>query len=101
MSGIWALFELVEQADGSLKAVCNVCGQKYSYDSHKGGTSTLSRHKCPRRETRDVGQMLSGKNGQVSTRARKIDQMHFQELARNPPSHLVELPEFRDLCIAS
>ncbi|KAI3862648.1 hypothetical protein MKW92_021086 [Papaver armeniacum] len=99
MSNIWALFELVEQDDGSVKAVCNVCGQKYSYVSHRGGTSTLSRHKCARRETQNMGQMLTVKNGQVSTRARKIDQMKFQELARNLPSSLVELPEFRDLSL--
>ncbi|RZC81450.1 hypothetical protein C5167_044028 [Papaver somniferum] len=88
----------IEQADGSVKAMCNVCGHKYSYDSHRGGTSTLSRHKCPRREMQDVGQMLSV-NGKMSTSARKIDQMKFQELARNLPSSLVELPEFRELSL--
>ncbi|XP_026410479.1 zinc finger BED domain-containing protein DAYSLEEPER-like [Papaver somniferum] len=105
ISDVWADFKLVEQADGSEKAVCNDCGQKYVYDSQKGGNSTMSRHKCARRETKDVGQLLlSGKNGQVSTRARKIGQMKFRELiskliiARNLPLSLVEWEEFRDIC---
>lgn len=86
--------------------MCNDCGQKYVYDGKKGGTSTMQRHKCLKRQTQDVGQMLlSAKNGQqVSTRARKIDQTKFRELVakliipRNLPLSLVEWPEFRDLC---
>ncbi|KAI3833382.1 hypothetical protein MKW92_051298 [Papaver armeniacum] len=104
-SVVWADFKLVEQDDGFEKAVCNDCGQKYAYDSQKGGTSTMSRHKCARRETQDVGQLLlSGKNGQMSTRARKIDQMKFRELVskmiikRNLPLSLVEWEEFREIC---
>ncbi|XP_026450750.1 zinc finger BED domain-containing protein RICESLEEPER 2-like [Papaver somniferum] len=72
----------------------------------KGGTSTIQRNKCLRRQMQDVGQMLlSAKNGQqVSTHARKIDQTKFREfvskliIARNLPLGLVEWPEFRDLC---
>ncbi|XP_026384651.1 zinc finger BED domain-containing protein RICESLEEPER 3-like [Papaver somniferum] len=53
----------------------------------------------------DIGQMiLSAKNGQLSSRVRKIDQMKFRDLiselliARNVPLALVEWKEFRDIC---
>ncbi|KAI3976515.1 hypothetical protein MKX01_008373 [Papaver californicum] len=81
-SKVWKDFELLEDKDGNQKAKCNHCEQEYAYDSKKGGTSTLSRHikKCPKLETQDVAQLLlSTKNGEVSTRARKIDQTKFRE----------------------
>ncbi|KAI3988323.1 hypothetical protein MKX01_012112, partial [Papaver californicum] len=103
-SDVWDDFEIVYD-DGKEKAKCKECGQKYVYNSKKGGTSTLSRHKYPRREMRDVGKiLLSSKNGQVSTRSRKIDQTNFREydvvliVARNLPFNFVGWPEFRNLC---
>ncbi|XP_026396658.1 zinc finger BED domain-containing protein DAYSLEEPER-like [Papaver somniferum] len=92
-------------SDGSKKGVCKACKVGYKYDIQKGGTSSMKRHKCRERHSQDIGQMiLSAKNGQLSSRLRKIDQMKFRDLiselliARNVPLALVEWKEFRDIC---
>ncbi|KAI3937807.1 hypothetical protein MKW92_036382, partial [Papaver armeniacum] len=104
-SDVWEFFKLVKYKDGTKKGVCKACNAGYKYQSQKGGTSSMKRHKCPNRQSQDVGQMLlSAKNGQLSTRVRKVDQMKLRDLfaaliiARNVPLALVEWKEFRDIC---
>ncbi|XP_026428192.1 zinc finger BED domain-containing protein RICESLEEPER 2-like [Papaver somniferum] len=104
-SDVWEYFDLIKYKDGSKKGVCKACKVGYKYDSQKGGTSSMKRHKCRERHSQDIGQMiLSAKNGQLSSRLRKIDQMKFRDLiselliARNVPLALVEWKEFRDIC---
>ncbi|XP_026430913.1 zinc finger BED domain-containing protein RICESLEEPER 2-like [Papaver somniferum] len=104
-SDVWEYFDLIKYKDGSMKGVCKACKVGYKYDSQKGGTSSMKRHKCRERHSQYIWQMiLSAKNGQLSSRARKIDQMKFQDLiselliARNVPLDLVEWKEFRDIC---
>ncbi|XP_026459278.1 zinc finger BED domain-containing protein RICESLEEPER 2-like [Papaver somniferum] len=104
-SDVWEYFDLIKYKDGSKKGVCKACKVGYKYDSQKGGTSSIKRHKCRERHSQDIGQMiLSAKNGQLSSRVRKIDQMKFRDLiselliARNVPLALVEWKEFRDIC---
>ncbi|XP_026398884.1 zinc finger BED domain-containing protein RICESLEEPER 2-like [Papaver somniferum] len=104
-SQVWEFFKLVKYKDGTKKGVCKACNAGYKYESQKGGTSAMKRHKFPNRQSQDVGKMiLSAKNGQVSTRVRKVDQMKLRDLfsalliARNVPFSLVEWKEFRDIC---
>ncbi|XP_026384237.1 zinc finger BED domain-containing protein RICESLEEPER 3-like [Papaver somniferum] len=104
-SDVWEYFDLIKYKNGSKKGVCKACKVGYKYDNQKGGTSSMKRHKCRERHSQDIGQMiLSAKNGQLSSRVRKIDQMKFQDLiselliARNVPLALVEWKEFRDIC---
>ncbi|XP_026398769.1 zinc finger BED domain-containing protein RICESLEEPER 1-like [Papaver somniferum] len=104
-SQVWEFFKLVKYKDGTKKGVCKACNAGYKYESQKGGTSAMKRHKFPNRQSQDVGQMiLSAKNGQLSTRVRKVDQMKLRDLfsalliARNVPFALVEWKEFRDIC---
>ncbi|XP_026433062.1 zinc finger BED domain-containing protein RICESLEEPER 1-like [Papaver somniferum] len=103
-SDVWDFFDRVKEKDGTEKGVCKACKFGYKYESSKGGTSSMRRHVCPQRQSKDIGQMmLSAKNGQ-STRVRKFDQMKFRDLlstlliARNVPFSLVEWKEFRDIC---
>ncbi|XP_026430914.1 zinc finger BED domain-containing protein RICESLEEPER 2-like [Papaver somniferum] len=104
-SDVWEYFDLIKYKDGSKKGVCKACKVGYKYDSQKGGTSSMKRQKCRERHSQDIWQMiLSSKNGQLSSRLRKIYQMKFQDLiselliARNVPLALVEWKEFRDIC---
>ncbi|XP_026442052.1 uncharacterized protein LOC113341360 [Papaver somniferum] len=104
-SDVWDFFDRVKEKDGTEKGVCKACKFGYKYESSKGGTSSMRRHVCPQRQSKDIGQMmLSAKNGQLSTRVRKFDQMKFRDLlstlliARNVPFSLVEWKEFRDIC---
>ncbi|XP_026396334.1 zinc finger BED domain-containing protein DAYSLEEPER-like [Papaver somniferum] len=104
-SQVWEFFKLVKYKDGTKKGVCKACNVGYKYESQKGGTSAMKRHKCPNRQSMDVGQMiLYANNGQLSTRVRKVDQMKLRDLfsalliARNVPFSLVEWKEFRDIC---
>ncbi|KAI3912150.1 hypothetical protein MKW92_037359 [Papaver armeniacum] len=104
-SEVWEFFKLVKYKDGTKKGVCKACNFGYKYESQKGGTSAMKRHKFPNRQSMDVGQMiLSAKNGQLSTRVHKVDQMKLRDLfsalliARNVPFALVEWKEFRDIC---
>ncbi|XP_026428704.1 zinc finger BED domain-containing protein RICESLEEPER 2-like [Papaver somniferum] len=104
-SQVWEFFKLVKYKDGTKKGVCKACNVGYKYESQKGGTSAMKRHKCPNRQSMDVGKMiLSANNGQLSTRVRKVDQMKLRDLfsalliARNVPFALVEWKEFRDIC---
>ncbi|RZC85089.1 hypothetical protein C5167_047867 [Papaver somniferum] len=73
-SQVWEFFKLVKYKYGTKKGVCKACNVGYKYESQKGGTSAMKRHKCPNRQSMDVGQMiLSANNGQLSTRVRKVD----------------------------
>ncbi|XP_026378229.1 zinc finger BED domain-containing protein RICESLEEPER 2-like [Papaver somniferum] len=67
----------------------------------------MSRHlkKCPRLKMQDVGKLLlSTNNGELATRARKIDQSKFRDLVarliigKNLPFNCVEWTKFRELC---
>ncbi|XP_026378487.1 zinc finger BED domain-containing protein DAYSLEEPER-like [Papaver somniferum] len=100
--------EMVDPLDDSTTVDCApapVSGEKeHKLRSDKGGTSSMKRHKCRERHSQDIRQMiLSAKNGQLSSRVRKIDQMKFRDLiselliARNVPLALVEWKEFRDI----
>lgn len=106
-SKVWNDFDWSRDKDGKEKATCKHCRKEYAYDSQKGGTSTMSRHlkKCPRLKMQDVGQLLlSTNNGELATRARKIDQSKFRDLVarliigKNLPFNCVEWTEFRELC---
>ncbi|XP_026416769.1 zinc finger BED domain-containing protein RICESLEEPER 2-like [Papaver somniferum] len=46
---VWEFFKLVVVEDSSKKGVCKAFEQGYKYDSQKGGTSTMRRHKFPER----------------------------------------------------
>ncbi|XP_026442559.1 uncharacterized protein LOC113342134, partial [Papaver somniferum] len=82
---VWEYFDLIKYKDGSNKGVCKACKVGYKYDSQKGGTSSMKRHKCRERHSQDIGQMiLSAKNELL--------------IARNVPLALVEWKEFRDIC---
>ncbi|XP_026459899.1 zinc finger BED domain-containing protein RICESLEEPER 1-like [Papaver somniferum] len=104
-SDVWEYFDLVKCQDGTKKGVCKACRIGYKYDIQRGGTSSMKRHKCLKRDSQDIGQMmLTAKNGQLSSRVRTIDQMKLRCLftalliARNVPFSLVEWKEFRDIC---
>ncbi|XP_026417573.1 zinc finger BED domain-containing protein RICESLEEPER 2-like [Papaver somniferum] len=106
-SKVWNDFDWSRDKDGKEKATCKHCRKEYAYDSQKGGTSTMSRHlkKCRRLKMQDVGQLLlSTNNGELATRARKIDQSKFRDLVarliigKNLPFNCVEWTEFRELC---
>lgn len=104
-SEVWEFFKLVKYKDGTTKGVCKACNVGYKYESQRGGTSAMKRHKCIKRQSMDVGQMiLASQNSQLSTRVRKVDQMKLRDLfsalliARNVPFALVEWKEFRDIC---
>ncbi|XP_026450586.1 zinc finger BED domain-containing protein RICESLEEPER 2-like [Papaver somniferum] len=82
-SKVWNDFDWSRYKDGKEKATCKHCRKEYAYDNQKGGTSTMSRHlkKFPRLKMQDVGQLLlSTNNGELATRARKIDQSKFRDL---------------------
>ncbi|XP_026451703.1 zinc finger BED domain-containing protein RICESLEEPER 2-like [Papaver somniferum] len=104
-SEVWEFFKLVKYKDGTTKGVCKACNVGYKYEIQRGGTSAMKRHKCIKRQSMDVGQMiLASQNSQLSTRVRKVDQMKLRDLfsalliARNVPFSLVEWKEFRDIC---
>ncbi|XP_026428312.1 zinc finger BED domain-containing protein RICESLEEPER 2-like [Papaver somniferum] len=104
-SEVWEFFKLVKYKDGTTKGVCKACNVGYKYESQRGETSAMKRHKCIKRQSMDVGQMiLASQNSQLSTRVRKVDQMKLRDLfsslliARNVPFALVEWKEFRDIC---
>ncbi|RZC67124.1 hypothetical protein C5167_010814 [Papaver somniferum] len=105
-SEVWEFFKLVKYKDGTTKGVCKACNVGYKYESQRGGTSAMKRHKCLKRQSMDVGQMMlaASQNSQLSTRLRKIDQMKLRDLfsalliARNVPFALVEWKDFRDIC---
>ncbi|XP_026428804.1 zinc finger BED domain-containing protein RICESLEEPER 2-like [Papaver somniferum] len=68
-SDVWEFFNLVVNKDGKKNGVCKACNASYKYDSQKGGTSSMRRHVCPERQSKDIGQMmLSAKNGLLSSR---------------------------------
>lgn len=82
-SKVWNDFDWSRDKDGKEKATCKHCRKEYAYDSQKGGTSTMSRYlkKFPRLKMQDVGQLLlSTNNGELATRARKIDQSKVRDL---------------------
>ncbi|XP_026429935.1 zinc finger BED domain-containing protein RICESLEEPER 2-like [Papaver somniferum] len=104
-SEVWEFFKLVKYKDGTTKGVYKACNVGYKYVSQRGGTSAMKRHKCIKRQSMDVGQMiLASQNSQLSTRVRKVDQMKLRDLfsalliARNVPFSLVGWKEFRDIC---
>ncbi|XP_026383327.1 zinc finger BED domain-containing protein DAYSLEEPER-like [Papaver somniferum] len=104
-SQVWEFFKLTKYKDRTKKGVCKACNVGYKYESQKGGTSAMKRHKFPNRQSMDVEQMiLSANNDQLSTRVRKVDQMKLRDLfsalliARNVPFALVEWKEFMDTC---
>lgn len=78
-SDVWTYFIVTEtRADGFKTCKCKYCGHIYSKICSRTGTGNMSRHllACPRRSTRDVGQMMVGKIGQSS----KFDDAYFREL---------------------
>ncbi|XP_026437405.1 zinc finger BED domain-containing protein RICESLEEPER 2-like [Papaver somniferum] len=69
-SEVWEFFKLVKYKDGTTKGVCKACNVGYKYESQRGGTSAMKRHKCLKRQSMDVGQMMlaASQNSQLSTR---------------------------------
>ncbi|KAF5470240.1 hypothetical protein F2P56_010765 [Juglans regia] len=70
-SNVWVFFEMVpdsENNDGKPRAKCKMCGVIYMAAS-KYGTGNMRRHieTCPRRSSRDIGQMMLSQNsGNIS-----------------------------------
>lgn len=76
-SGVWEHFDIIStNVDGVKSCRCKYCGHVYSKVSSKNETGNLIRHldSCPRKNTHDVGQMLS------KTGISKFDNEHFREL---------------------
>ncbi|XP_026384897.1 zinc finger BED domain-containing protein RICESLEEPER 4-like [Papaver somniferum] len=89
-SEVWEFFKLVEYKDGTTKGVCKACNVGYKYESQRGGTSAMKRHKCIKRQSMDVGKMiLASQNSQLSTRVRKFRDIcaylndDFKPISRN------------------
>lgn len=57
-SDVWDFFDRVKEKDGTEKGVCKACKFGYKYESSKGGTSSMRRHVCPQRQSKDIGQMM-------------------------------------------
>jgi hypothetical protein len=80
---IWEHFDAIQGKEGEkLKAKCKLCGTVYLAPSTYG-TGNLKRHidNCPRRNTRDVGQMLlSRSQGSLSVSNSKFCPKKFREL---------------------
>ncbi|KAG2720923.1 hypothetical protein I3760_02G056800 [Carya illinoinensis] len=85
-SNVWSFFEMVPDSDkvGDCKAraKCKMCGATYLAAS-KYGTGNLKRHidTCPRRNTRDIGQLMLGQNsGGISVSTSKFDPVQYRQL---------------------
>jgi hypothetical protein len=82
-SAIWENFDAIRDKEGEkLKAKCMLCGTVY-LAPNTYGTENLKRHmdNCPRRNTRDVGQMLlSRSQGSLSVSNFKFCPKRFREL---------------------
>ncbi|KAG6662042.1 hypothetical protein CIPAW_03G216300 [Carya illinoinensis] len=85
-SNVWSFFEMVPDSDkvGNCKAraKCKMCGATYLAAS-KYGTGNLKRHidTCPRRNTRDIGQLMLGQNsGGISVSTSKFDPVQYRQL---------------------
>jgi hypothetical protein len=82
-SAVWEHFDAIQGKEGEkLKAKCKLCGTVYLAPSTYG-TGNLKRHidNCPRRNTRDVGQMLlSRSQGSLSVSNSKFCPKKFREL---------------------
>jgi hypothetical protein len=82
-SAVWEHFDAIRGKEGEkLKAKCKLCGTVYLAPSTYG-TRNLKRHidSCPKRNTRDVGQMLlSRSQGSLSVSNSKFCPKKFREL---------------------
>jgi hypothetical protein len=82
-SAVWEHFDAIHGKEGEkLKAKCKLCDIVYLAPSTYG-TANLKRHinNCPRRNTRDVGQMLlSRSQGSLSLSNSKFCPKKFREL---------------------
>ncbi|KAG2688933.1 hypothetical protein I3760_09G116200 [Carya illinoinensis] len=85
-SNVWSFFDVVPDSDkvGDCKAraKCKVCGASYLAAS-KYGTGNLKRHidTCPRRNTRDISQLMLGQNsGGISVSTSKFDPVQYRQL---------------------
>jgi hypothetical protein len=80
---VWQHFDVICGTEGEkLKAKCKLCGTIYLAPSTYG-TENLKRHldTCPRRNTRDVGQMLISKSqGSMFVSSSKFCPKKFREL---------------------
>ena len=92
-SKVWDSFNR-EKINGVMTAICKGCGKKLS-GKGTAGTSHLKKHSdnCPRRQFRDVGQMLKAtktKEGDVEIRTFKFD----QDTTRRELANMVILHEY-------
>ena len=81
-STVWSFFEAFCGQDGKKRAKCKACAQVYIAEGSYG-TGNMKRHipKCPRLDTRDIGQMIiNDENGQMGLAASKFDPDIFREL---------------------
>jgi hypothetical protein len=82
-STVWEYFDAIRSKEGEkLKAKCKLCGTIYLAPSTYG-TRYLKCHidTCPRRNTRDIGQMLlSRSQGSMSVSNSKFCHKKFREL---------------------
>ncbi|KAL4567497.1 hypothetical protein LXL04_023082 [Taraxacum kok-saghyz] len=115
-SPVWNVFELLKTKDakgvmvdividGKRKAKCSWCGEVKNYDSTTGN-GNLKRHidKCYGNNTRDIGQMLLGKdNDSLMLKSSKINPNIFREklvttiIMHNLPLSFVDYKGIRNL----
>ena len=80
-SYVWSFFELLPTKDEEKPTCkCKKCGKEYIAVGAYG-TGNLKRHLdvCPRKDTRDVGQLILGQNA-MSVSSPKFDLEKFREL---------------------
>ncbi|XVF85047.1 hypothetical protein PTKIN_Ptkin17bG0087200 [Pterospermum kingtungense] len=106
-SAVWAAFNVLPEKtlDGSKKVKCKWCGEVKNYFGQYG-TGNLKRHmnSYVRRDTRDVGQMILGKQKEsLIMRPAKFDSKKFCEklvaavVMHNLPSSFVEYSGIKEL----
>ncbi|XP_026400559.1 zinc finger BED domain-containing protein RICESLEEPER 2-like [Papaver somniferum] len=96
-SQVWEFFKLVKYKDGTKKGVCKACNAGYKYESQKGGTPAMKRHKCPNRRiclTSDMWTSVTT-TGYISLTAHYLDQdwvlqKKLLNLCPLPPPHTGE-----------
>ncbi|KAG2689215.1 hypothetical protein I3760_09G129800 [Carya illinoinensis] len=83
---VWSFFKMVPDfdkvGDCKARAKCKMCGAAYLAAS-KYGTGNLKRNidTCPRRNTRDIGQLMLGENsGSISVSTSKFDPVQYRQL---------------------
>ncbi|KAG2727020.1 hypothetical protein I3760_01G140900 [Carya illinoinensis] len=84
-SNVWTFFEMVPESENNYdkqRDKCKMCGVTYMVAS-KYGNGNMKRHidACPRRSSRDIGQMMLSQNsGSISVSTPKFETEQYREL---------------------